>query len=318
MADRIFPNKFQESGLDSELVFTGINWDTFNERLAAVKDGEGDKKVPTELMDALNEKYPEEFDEEAESNDKEGGSKYAAYAEDDEDSEEDDEDMEDEDEDESDEDEDDDDEESEMEKRASRIVFNNPSQLSAEAVEAAIAVGDTRFANTILAARHERRVRLATQIESNIKTAQAHQTALNQRKAYRENLVKVASNNERRTATAQKSAAQKSALPTFVKTSALNNNAKKAFAAKAVAAGFPAEYVEAMLNTPVAESPKVAEIKQVMASNLNNNIKKQVVASIVKEASLDAANINRCKDYWKNELGYGDPEWVDELFDSKN
>jgi hypothetical protein len=314
MADRIFPNKFQESGLDSELVFTGINWDTFNERLAAVKDGEGDKKVPTELMDALNEKYPEAFDEEADSNDVEGGSKYAAYAEDDEDSE--DEDMEDEDEDESEdesEEDEDEDEESEMEKRASKIVFNNPSQLSAEAVEAAIASGDTRFAKTILAARHERRVRLATQIESNIKTAQAHQTALNQRKAFRENLVKVASKNETRTAVAQKSV-----KPTFVKASALNNNAKKAFAAKAVAAGFPAEYVEAMLNTPVAESPKVAEIKQVMASNLNNNIKKQVVASIVKEASLDAANINRCKDYWKNELGYGDPEWVDELFNSKN
>jgi hypothetical protein len=312
MADRIFPNKFQESGLDSELVFTGINWDTFNERLAAVKDGEGDKKVPTELMDALNEKYPEAFDEEAESNDVEGGSKYAAYAEDDEDSEDEDEDMEDE-SDEEDEEDEDEDEEAEMEKRASKIVFNNPSQLSAEAVEAAIAAGDTRFANTILAARHERRVRLATQIESNIKTAQAHQTALNQRKAFRENLVKVASKNETRTAVAQKSV-----KPTFVKASALNNNAKKAFAAKAVAAGFPAEYVEAMLNTPVAESPKVAEIKQVMASNLNNNIKKQVVASIVKEASLDAANINRCKDYWKNELGYGDPEWVDELFDSKN
>ena len=321
MADRIFPNKFQESGLDSELVFTGINWDTFNERLAAVKDGEGDKKAPKELMDALNDKYPEEMDEEAKSNDKEGGSKYAAYADDDEDSDDEDSDDEDsddedmEDEDESDEDED---EEAEMEKRASKIVFNNPSQLSAEAVEAAIAAGDTRFANTILAARHERRVRLATQIETNIKTAQAHQTALNQRKAYRENLVKVASNNERRTATAQKPAAQKSALPTFVKASALNNNAKKAFAAKAVAAGFPSEYVEAMLNTPVAESPKVAEIKQVMASNLNNNIKKQVVASIVNEASLDAANINICKDYWKNELGYGYPEWVDELFDSKN
>ena len=316
MADRIFPNKFQESGLDSELVFTGINWDTFNERLAAVKDGEGDKKAPKELMDALNDKYPEEMDEEAKSNDKEGGSKYAAYADDDEDSE--DEDMEDEDESDEDESDEDEDEDEDMTKRASKIVFNNPSQLSAEAVEAAIAVGDTRFANTILAARHERRVRLATQIETNIKTAQAHQTALNQRKAYRENLVKVASNNERRTATAQKPAAQKSALPTFVKASALNNNAKKAFAAKAVAAGFPAGYVEAMLNTPVAESPKVAEIKQVMASNLNNNIKKQVVASIVKEASLDAANINRCKDYWKNELGYGDPEWVDELFDSKN
>lgn len=317
MADRIFPNKFQESGIDSELVFTGINWDTFNERLAKVMDGEGDenKKVPHELLEALNEKFPQEFDEEADSNDKEAGSKYAAYAEDEDESEEDsEEEMEEEDESEEDESEDEEDEEeAEMEKRASKIVFNDPSQLSAEAVEAAIAAGDTRFANTILAARHERRVRLATQIETNIKTAQAHQDALNQRKAYRENLVKIAAKNETRTAVAQKTAE-----PTFVKASALNNNAKKAFAAKAIAAGFPAEYVEAMLSTPVAESPKVAEIKQVMASNLNNNIKKQVVASIVKEASLDAANINRCKDYWKNELGYGDPEWVDELFDNKN
>jgi len=318
MADRIFPNKFQESGLDSELVFTGINWDTFNERLAAVKDGEGDKKVPTELMDALNEKYPDAFDEEAESNDKEGGNKWAAYAEDeneDDSDEDEEEDMEDEDESEEDEseEEDEDDEESMMEKKASKIIFNHPSQLSADAVEAAIASGDKRLANTILAARHERRVRLATQIETNIKTAQAHQDALNQRKAYRENLVKVASKNETRTAVAQKSTE-----PTFVKASALNNNAKQAFAAKAIAAGFPAEYVEAMLNTPVAEAPQVVEIKQVMASNLNVNTKKQVVASIIKVAELDSANINRCKDYWKNELGYGDPEWVDELFNSKN
>ena len=314
MADRIFPNKFQESGLDSELVFTGINWDTFNERLAAVKDGESGNKVPTELLEALNNKYPGPFDEEAESNDKEGGSKYATYAEDEdsEDEEDEDEDMEDEDSDDDESDEDDEDDE-DMEKRASKIVFNNPSQLSAEAVEAAIASGDTRFANTILAARHERRVRLATQIEKNIKTAQAHQSDLNQRKAFRENLVKVSAKSESR-----RVVAQKSVKPTFVKASNLNNNSKKAFAAKAVAAGFPVEYVEAMLNTPSVESPKVAEIKQVMASNLNNNIKKQVIASIVKEASLDAANINRCKDYWKNELGYGDQKWVDELFDSKN
>jgi hypothetical protein len=334
MADRIFPNKFQESGLDSELVFTGINWDTFNERLAAVKDGEGDKKVPHELLDALNDKYPEEFDEEAESNDKEGGSKYAAYAEDERDYMNDKMEHNTEDmgycpdcgewigDDEHCEDcgwgmEDEDEEEAEMEKRASKIIFNHPSQLSADAVEAAIASGDKRLANTILAARHERRVRLATQIETNIRTAQAHYDTLNQRRAYRENLVKVAAKNEARTAVAQKTA-QKTAQPTFVKASALNNNAKKAFAAKAIASGFPAEYVEAMLNTPVAEAPQVVEIKQVMASNLNVNTKKQVVASIIKVAELDNANINRCKDYWKNELGYGDPEWVDELFNSKN
>lgn len=314
MADRIFPNKFQESGIDSELVFTGINWDTFNERLAKVMDGEGDekKKVPHELMEALNDKYPEEFDEEAESNDREGGNKWAAYAEDEADE---DEDESDEDEDDSD-DEDEDEEEAEMEKRASKIIFNHPSQLSAEAVEAAIASGDKRLAKTILAARHERRVRLATQIETNIKTAQAHQDALMQRRAYRENLVRVAAQNEKRTVVAQNTV-NISAEPTFVKASALNNSAKQAFAAKAIASGFPSEYVEAMLNTPVAEAPAVNEIKQVMASNLNPSTKKQVVASMIKESALDAANINRCKDYWKNELGYGDPEWVDELFNSK-
>ena len=297
MADRIFPNKFQESGIDSELVFTGINWDTFNERLAKVMDGEGDekKKVPHELMEALNDKYPEEFDEEAESNDSEGGKKWAAYAEDGEDM-----DM----------------EEAEMKKTATKIVFNHPSQLSADAVEAAIASGDKRLANTILAARHERRVRLATQIETNIKTAQAHQTALQQRRAYRENLVRVAAQKENRTVVAQNTV-NISAKPAFVKASALNKNAKQAFAAKAIASGFPAEYVEAMLNTTVAETPAVNEIKQVMASNLNPSTKKQVVASMIKESALDAANINRCKDYWKNELGYGDPEWVDELFNSK-
>jgi len=311
MADRIFPNKFQESGIDSELVFTGINWDTFNERLAKVMDGEGDekKKVPHELMEALNDKYPEEFDEEAESNDSEGGKKWAAYAEDDED-------MDIEDGEDGEDGEDMDMEEAEMKKTATKIVFNHPSQLSADAVEAAIASGDKRLANTILAARHERRVRLATQIETNIKTAQAHQTALQQRRAYRENLVRVAAQKENRTVVAQNTV-NISAKPAFVKASALNKNAKQAFAAKAIASGFPAEYVEAMLNTTVAETPAVNEIKQVMASNLNPSTKKQVVASMIKESALDAANINRCKDYWKNELGYGDPEWVDELFNSK-
>ena len=306
MADRIFPNKFQESGIDSELVFTGINWDTFNERLAKVMDGEGDekKKVPHELLEALNDKYPEEFDEEAESNDREGGNKWAAYADDESD------------EDESGENEDEAEaEEAEMKKTA-KIIFNHPSQLSAEAVEAAIASGDKRLAKTILAARHERRVRLATQIETNIKTAQAHQDALMQRRAYRENLVRVAAQNEKRTVVAQNTV-NISAEPTFVKASRLNNSAKQAFAAKAIASGFPSEYVEAMLNTPVAEAPAVNEIKQIMASNLNPSTKKQVVASMIKESALDAANINRCKDYWKNELGYGDPEWVDELFNSK-
>jgi hypothetical protein len=317
MADRIFPNKFQESGLDSELVFTGINWDAFGQRLAAMEEGE-DKNgdFPKELLKALEEKFPEQVDVKAENSGEDHDltmAKWAAVDTDEDDEDEDDTDEDDEEDDEdSDVDTDEDDEmteESEMKKKASKIVFTNPAQLSAEAVEAALASGNTKLANTILTARHERRVRLANKIENNIKTAQAHNLKLAQRRAYRENLVKTASNNAKKanTRTAKNTSE-------FVKAQDLNNSAKNAFAAKAIASGFPAEYVEAMLNTPVAEAPAVAEIKQVMASNLKPSVKRTVVASMIKESELDSANINRCKDYWKNELGYGDPEWVDELF----
>jgi hypothetical protein len=317
MADRIFPNKFQESGLDSELVFTGINWDAFGQRLAAMEEGE-DKNgdVPVELLKAIDRKY-KQVDVDIEASDDKGhnpvNAKWASVDEDDEDGDDTDEDDEDSEEDDEDSEEDDEDdemtEESEMKKKASKIVFTNPAQLSAEAVEAALASGNTKLANTILTARHERRVRLANKIENNIKTAQAHNLKLAQRRAYRENLVKTASNNAKKanTRTAKNTSE-------FVKAQDLNNSAKNAFAAKAIASGFPAEYVEAMLNTPVAEAPAVAEIKQVMASNLKPSVKRTVVASMIKESELDSANINRCKDYWKNELGYGDPEWVDELF----
>jgi hypothetical protein len=321
MADRIFPNKYQESGLDSELVFTGINWDTFGQRLAAMEEGEGKdekKDVPDELMKALHEKYEGTFDNIAEGSDqghKPVNAKWASVEEDDEKSDEDeseeDEDEESEEDEDSDVDTDEDDEmteESEMKKKASKIVFTNPAQLSAEAVEAAVANGDVRLANTILAARHQRRLRLAGKIENNIKTAQAHDLKLAQRRAYRESLVKTAANAAKKTVKTAKS------NDSFTKASQLNNGAKQAFAAKAIASGFPAEYVEAMLNTPVTEKPVVVEIKQVMASNLTKNVKKTVVANMIKESELDSANINRCKDYWKNELGYGDPEWVDELF----
>lgn len=340
MADRIFPNKYQESGLDSELVFTGINWDAFGQRLAALEEGEdeGKKEVPDELMKALHEKYEGAFDNIAEGSDEGHYAKWASAEKDDEESDEDeseeDEDEESEEDEDSDVDTDEDDEMTEDEKSdkmktakqckcskmpctcgyaskmktASKIVFTNPSQLSAEAVEAAVAKGDVRLANTILAARHERRLRLASQIETNIKTAQAHDLKLAQRRAYRESLVKTAANTQKKTVKTAKT------NDSFAKASQLNNNAKKAFAAKAIASGFPVEYVEAMLNTTVAEKPAVVEIKQVMASNLNTNVKKTVVANMIKESELDSANINRCKDYWKNELGYGDPEWVDELF----
>ena len=79
MADRIFPNRFQEDPLDSDLVFQGIDWDNFNQRLAEAKDDKGNK-VPVELMEALHRNNEEAFDDIAKhgkDTDRKSGSMYA-------------------------------------------------------------------------------------------------------------------------------------------------------------------------------------------------------------------------------------------------
>ena len=62
MADRIFPNRFQEDPLDSDLVFQGIDWDNFNERLAKAKEpkkmDDKTKKMLQELGDKKELSYP--------------------------------------------------------------------------------------------------------------------------------------------------------------------------------------------------------------------------------------------------------------------
>jgi hypothetical protein len=320
MADRIFPNKFQESGLDSELVFTGIDWDNFQSRLAEKKeDSAPGEKNPglTKLLEELSKKEEPNGVDESELKRMAGDDSgdpflYNLMKDDihpygDPDGDDDDDDDEEEDEDET-------KAYSEMNKTASKIVFDNPNQITAEAVEAAIAEGNTRLANAILAVRHERRVRLASQIETNIKVASENKLRLAQRRAYRESLVRTAEKSENKVRTA--STVKKN--DGFVAIGELNTAGKKAFAAKALAAGFPQEYIEAMINESPAPTQNLTEIKEVMASNINLKVKKTVVAKMMKVANLDAANINRCKDYWKNELGYGDPEWVDALFENKN
>lgn len=194
-------------------------------------------------------------------------------------------------------------------KTAGVIRFTHPSQLSADAVEAALAAGDKALANTILAARHERRLRLASNIERVVEAQKETQLKLAQRRAYRENLVKTASE--------VKSEEKVSSSNGFVKVSEMNDTAKKAFASKAIAAGFPQEYVAAMLNNEVAENKDLAEIKTVMSSDLNSNVKKAAVSSMVKVATLTNADYDRLVDYWVNELGYGDREWVEALFTKK-
>lgn len=196
-------------------------------------------------------------------------------------------------------------------REANKIIFHHPDQISAEAVEAAFAAGDEQLGQAILAARHERRVRLAKSLEKRIVAENETQLKLAQRKAYREELV-----NKVEASSKVKKEAKKSE-DGFVKVSELSNKKKMAFAAKAEAAGFPKEYISAMLGESVVVEDNTAPIREVMASNINDNVKKTVVTSMVKEATLTNQDYDRLINYWKNELGYGDQEWIDALFTKK-
>jgi len=357
MADRIFPNRIQEEALDSDLVFQGIDWDNFNTKLAEVKNGLNTRELPAEFKEVLAKKKSEDmpeavekmFKKKNEENDKKDGDlskvpeQFRKNVKDKQDKAKskkhedvDDEDVDDED----DENGDDDDMVRNGPKKATKkasVVFNHPSQLSAEAVEAAIASGDKALANTILAARHERRVRLASKIQSQIEAENDKTVKLAQRRAYREQLVKIAAMKDEEVEAMKKKCEScgmkyageecdcdskkeggysKSDMK-MKKATNLSSASKQAFAAKALAEGFPQEYIDAMLGETVVASNDLAEIKNVMASELNSNVKKAAVSSMIKVATLTDSDYSRLVDYWKNELGYGDQEWIDALFTKK-
>jgi len=339
MADRIFPNRYQEDPLDSDLVFQGIDWDNFNQRLAAAENGEEDKdKGLKALLDSIGKEKVDMLQE--------AGSSYAN------------EDVEDESmyhnstkmakkglnpglakwleenkkgkknksEDHEDEDHEDEEEEDHEdhakgpmkrkgpkkdEKVKKAYVFNHPSQLSAEAVEAAEAAGDEHLKSAILAARHDRRIRLASQIETRIASEKEKSVRLAQRRAYREALVQ--------------SVEEQSVQPQPVKTasrktqnSGMTPAMKTAFAQKALAEGFPVEYIQARIGEVATKKvDNTAKIRSVLASKLDHSTKIAAASSMIKTATLSDADYSRLIDYWKNDLGYGDQDWIDALFTKK-
>ena len=348
MADRIFPNRFQEDPLDSDLVFQGIDWDNFNQRLAEAKEPKENKGLK-KLIDSLGDDYVDELqgqdgddDSEASMDHKAGWSKEAKKGlpeglkkwmeENGKGKKSEDSDDEDEDEDEEMED------KGPMKRKGPKdksekkaYHFNHASQLSAEAVEAAVAAGDEDLKNAILAARHDRRVRLAGKIERQVQAQNEKNLKLAQRKAYRESLVqKVAEKMEDEKEAAMDKECEKcgskyagkececAAHSDMKEAKAFSSAARKAFAAKAIAEGFPIEYVNARLgeaSAPVADN--LSDIKNVLASDLETNVKVAAASSMIKVATLSDADYSRIIDYWKNELGYGDQEWIDALFTKK-
>ena len=335
MADRIFPNRFQEDPLDSDLVFQGIDWDNFNQRLAEAKEPKENKGLKA-LIDAIgdekvDEMQGEDHDDHNAMDQKAGMGKEAkkgipeglkkwmeenGKGKKSKDSDE--------------EDEDEDKEEEEMEDKGpmkrkgpkdksekKAYHFNHASQLSAEAVEAAVAAGDEDLKEAILAARHDRRVRLAGKIERQVQAQQETNVKLAQRRAYREALVqKVAEKMEDEKEAATKKESEEESEMKEAK--AFSSAARKAFAAKALAEGFPIEYVNARLGETSAPAvDKLSDIKNVLASGLETNVKVAAASSMIKVATLTDADYSRIIDYWKNELGYGDQEWIDALFTKK-
>ena len=93
---------------------------------------------------------------------------------------------------------------------------------------------------------------------------------------------------------------------------------KTAFAQKALAEGFPVEYIQARLGEmPAVQADNTTKIKSVLASGLDINTKIAAASSMIKTATLSDADYSRLVDYWKNDLGYGDQEWIDALFTKK-
>ena len=351
MADRIFPNRFQEDPLDSDLVFQGIDWDNFNQRLAEAKEPKENKGLKA-LIDAIGDEEVDRLqgedhdDHDSESSysngsgmgkeakkgipeglkkwmEENGKGKKKSEDSDDEEEDEDEEEMED---------------KGPMKRKGPKSKndkkayhFNHASQLSAEAVEAAVAAGDVDLKDAILAARHDRRVRLAGKIERQVQAQNETNVKLAQRRAYREALVqKVAEKMEDEKEAAMKKECEKcggvyagkdcecAGKSEMKEAKAFSSAARKAFAAKALAEGFPIEYINARLgetSTPAAD--KLSDIKNVLASGLETNVKVAAASSMIKTATLSDADYSRIIDYWKNELGYGDQEWIDALFTKK-
>lgn len=315
MADRVFPNKLQDGQLASEQEFNGINWASILTKIAS---------------DEANDKRTDQFPEKAsdilkvlnglgEGDDK--VEKCACSETSDEDTA----------------------EKNEVEKQVEeseeemlrkgktastvkKIRFTNTSQLNAEAIVAAKESGDEDLVKAILAARHERRIRIGSKItEASIEQKEINDK-IEQRHAYRMKLIgdfetRLAQTEGKKlvakTAKPVKVAVKVKSPETFKDVTSMCSNERKAFAKRAEALGFPKEYVEQMLGTTAADNHTEDEIRETMAAKLPMNARKAAVAEVVRTAMLDDEQVKRCVKYWKEDLGYGDAEWIDDLFKTK-
>jgi hypothetical protein len=212
-----------------------------------------------------------------------------------------------------------------MKKKASTegrvIVFNSPSEISAEALMVAKTAGDDVKVRAILAARETRNKVIEAKLESLAQEEVSKVQKLAQRREARESIIAQADAAVQRVASTEAKIAKSNKQEGFKTVSAMQNDEKMIIAQRLLDNGFPKEYVEATLGLSSAKEAVVTaeetQIREVMASSLNDATKRTVVASFVKVAELSQEQLDRCIRFWVDELGYGDEDWVRDLFAKK-
>jgi len=210
---------------------------------------------------------------------------------------------------------------SSKEARRRRVRFTSASQLSAEALQAAKDSGDEELHAAILAARSDVRKREAARLLSLSEQAlKKEASTVKARNNYRMTVVESAENTQKAVTASTNSA--KNSETGFKTVKSMTEDEKDYFRKVALSKGFPAEYVNSMFAVAEADNAQKLDaenaIRELMASAaFSVEAKKSAVSSLIKTAVLDNENIARLKKYWKEDLGYGDEEWVDDLFTTK-
>jgi len=203
------------------------------------------------------------------------------------------------------------------EARRRRIRFTSASQLSPEAATAAKEQGDEELYKAILAARSDVRVREAQKlIDLSEEALKREAASVSKRNAFRMKVVKNEEQTRKAVASVKTPVVNESVFKTV---KSMTDDERNYFKKVAIAKGLPEEYVTSMfaVENTVEDNSAELSIRDIMASSLNSDTKKAAISGLVKTATLDKENINRLKKYWKDELGYGDEEWIDDLFTTK-
>jgi hypothetical protein len=309
LSNRIFPTNQQDS-LGSELEIVGIDWDDVNQRIAHVKEGNlRGKRVANDVIEEI-EATQTRVAKKTNGRTVTASKKRSAKA-----------------------------------STEQQIRFTDSSQISHEALEEAKKAGDQRLTKAILAARNDRRVTLAKKLEAledheqmmeeeayaeehmvDEMEEEANDEAIEARAAYRKNLVREASRAERYarsqarkkvTANAAKSKSIVNELIPTAEAATRSAAEKNLIRRRAKQLNWSEKYVQAMYGISLdgsKDSQTVSQIKEIMASkSLARNVKVAAASALIRTAKLDDDQKNRIVRFWRDELKYGDPKWIEAL-----